>query len=87
MLRTLLLSPPGFLDFDGGAGARYQNRREGVAGETDGAPLSWFKWFYHRDQKLSNHGFDAERLQTLWPVGPPPSASRSSAVTRSVARG
>jgi hopanoid biosynthesis associated radical SAM protein HpnJ len=28
MLRTLLLNPPGFLDFDGGAGARYQNRRE-----------------------------------------------------------
>ena len=28
MLRTLLLNPPGFLDFDGGAGARYQSRRE-----------------------------------------------------------
>ena len=28
MLKTLLLNPPGFLDFDGGAGARYQNRRE-----------------------------------------------------------
>jgi len=28
MLRTLLLNPPGYLDFDGGAGARYQNRRE-----------------------------------------------------------
>ena len=28
MLRTLLLNPPGYSDFDGGAGARYQNRRE-----------------------------------------------------------
>lgn len=28
MLRTLLLNPPGYRDFDGGAGARYQNRRE-----------------------------------------------------------
>src|SRR5258705_13767792 len=28
MLRTLLLNPPGFLDFDGGAGARDQSRRE-----------------------------------------------------------
>ena len=28
MRKTLLLNPPGFLDFDGGAGARYQNRRE-----------------------------------------------------------
>jgi len=28
MLRTLLLNPPGFLEFDGGAGARYQSRRE-----------------------------------------------------------
>jgi hopanoid biosynthesis associated radical SAM protein HpnJ len=27
-MRTLLLNPPGYLDFDGGAGARYQNRRE-----------------------------------------------------------
>ena len=38
----------------------------GVAGEGDArAPLSWFQWFYHRDQKLSNHRFDPERLQAL----------------------
>ena len=23
---------------------------------------SWFQWFYHRDQKLSNHAFDPEAL-------------------------
>src|SRR4029453_6666975 len=28
----------------------------GVAGGT-GDTLSWFQWFYHRDQKLSNHAF------------------------------
>jgi hopanoid biosynthesis associated radical SAM protein HpnJ len=28
MMKTLLLNPPGFRDFDGGAGARYQSRRE-----------------------------------------------------------
>ena len=38
----------------------------GVAGEGEaGVPLSWFQWFYHRDQKLSNHRFDPERLQAL----------------------
>ena len=37
----------------------------GVAGESDGPPLSWFQWFYHRDQKLSNHPFSAERLQAI----------------------
>jgi len=37
----------------------------GVAGEADAAPLSWFQWFYHRDQKLSNFAFDAERLRAL----------------------
>jgi hypothetical protein len=37
----------------------------GVAGEADNAPLSWFQWFYHRDQKLSNHAFDAGQLQAL----------------------
>ena len=37
----------------------------GVAGESEDAPLSWFEWFYHRDQKLSNHGFSAEELQNL----------------------
>jgi hypothetical protein len=38
----------------------------GVAGEGEaGAPLSWFQWFYHRDQKLSNHPFDPDRLQAL----------------------
>ena len=34
----------------------------GVAGlEEDGRP-SWFQWFYHREQKLSNHPFDPEAL-------------------------
>ncbi|MGH9367237.1 MAG: hypothetical protein ACRD3M_06155 [Thermoanaerobaculia bacterium] len=37
----------------------------GVAGEQAGEPLSWFQWFYHRDQKLSNHPFDAVELQAL----------------------
>jgi len=38
----------------------------GVAGEAEpGAPLSWFQWFYHRDQKLSNYPFDEAELQSL----------------------
>jgi len=36
----------------------------GVGGEP-GAPLSWFQWFYHRDQKLSNHPFDPDELRDL----------------------
>ena len=36
----------------------------GVVGiEGPDAPLSWFEWFYHRDQKLSNHPFDPNDLQ------------------------
>ena len=31
MLRTLLLNPPSFQDFDGGAGSRYQATREVVS--------------------------------------------------------
>jgi hypothetical protein len=37
----------------------------GVAGEPDGEDLSWFQWFYHRDQKLQNHAFDAAALRAL----------------------
>jgi hypothetical protein len=35
----------------------------GVAGvgENEGPP-SWFQWFYHRDQRLSNYPFDPEAL-------------------------
>ena len=33
--------------------------------EGAGAPLSWFQWFYHRDQKLAGHAFDPERLRAL----------------------
>ncbi len=37
----------------------------GVAGaDADGAALSWFQWFYHRDQKLSGHAFDPGRLRS-----------------------
>jgi GTP:adenosylcobinamide-phosphate guanylyltransferase len=37
----------------------------GVAGaDADGAPLSWFQWFYHRDQTLAHHPFDPERLRS-----------------------
>lgn len=36
----------------------------GIAGEEGrGAPLSWFQWFYHRDQTLSHHAFDSRDLQ------------------------
>jgi hypothetical protein len=31
--------------------------------EGPGAPLSWFEWFYHREQTLSNHRFDPKELQ------------------------
>ena len=34
----------------------------GVAGLEDDARPSWFQWFYHRDQKLSNHPFDRDAL-------------------------
>lgn len=35
----------------------------GVAGlAEDGRPPSWFQWFYHRDQKLSNYDFDPDTL-------------------------
>jgi hypothetical protein len=35
----------------------------GVAGlEDDGERPSWFQWFYHRDQTLSNHPFDPDAL-------------------------
>lgn len=37
----------------------------GVAGEGEAEPLSWFQWFYHRDQKLSNYAFDKEQLRAL----------------------
>jgi len=37
----------------------------GVAGaDADGAPLSWFQWFYHREQTLAHHAFDPERLRS-----------------------
>jgi hypothetical protein len=36
----------------------------GVAGEI-GEELSWFQWFYHRDQKLSNHAFSEAGLRAL----------------------
>jgi hypothetical protein len=36
----------------------------GVAGaDGHGSPLSWFQWFYHRDQKLSRHPFDPGELR------------------------
>jgi hypothetical protein len=35
----------------------------GVAGLTEnGGPPSWFQWFYHRDQTLSNYAFDPVAL-------------------------
>ena len=32
--------------------------------EAEGRP-SWFQWFYHRDQKLSNHPFDPDALAAV----------------------
>jgi len=39
----------------------------GVAGEAEEepAPLSWFQWFYHRDQRLAGHPFAADALRRL----------------------
>ena len=34
----------------------------GVAGLEEGEPLSWFQWFYHREQTLSNHPLDPVAL-------------------------
>jgi glutathione synthase/RimK-type ligase-like ATP-grasp enzyme len=34
----------------------------GVAGLEDDSRPSWFQWFYHRDQRLSNHPFDIDTL-------------------------
>jgi hypothetical protein len=33
-------------------------------GGPDGAP-AWFRWFYHRDQRLAGHPFEAARLARL----------------------
>lgn len=46
----------------------------GVAGHEEGGQLSWFQWFYHRDQKLANHAFDAGELAAVavrgaWALG------------------
>ena len=32
------------------------------AGSGAPEPLPWFEWFYHRDQELHRHPFDAGRL-------------------------
>ncbi len=37
----------------------------GVAGDGAGAPLFWFQWFYHREQKLVGYTFDPEALRAL----------------------
>jgi hypothetical protein len=34
----------------------------GVGGLEDKQSLSWFEWFYHRDQALSGHAFDPAEL-------------------------
>ncbi|HEX7252545.1 MAG TPA: hypothetical protein VF376_06660 [Thermoanaerobaculia bacterium] len=34
----------------------------GVAGRSKDASPSWFQWFYHRDQALSQHAFDPNEL-------------------------
>lgn len=34
-------------------------------GRGDGGGPPWFRWFYHRDQQLANHPFDAHRLARL----------------------
>lgn len=42
-----------------GNGTPAQPGAAGGAGEEDGG---WFEWFYHRDQDLSRHPFDPDRL-------------------------
>jgi hypothetical protein len=37
----------------------------GVAGLEEGTPLSWFEWFYHRDQKLAGYAFDPGELAAV----------------------
>jgi glutathione synthase/RimK-type ligase-like ATP-grasp enzyme len=37
----------------------------GVAPGAAGGPGSWFTWFYHREQNLSNHPFDEAELARL----------------------
>jgi hypothetical protein len=36
----------------------------GGGGGADGAP-AWFRWFYHRDQRLAGHAFEEARLARL----------------------
>jgi hypothetical protein len=36
----------------------------GVGGGTHGAP-PWFRWFYHKEQRLAGHAFDEGRLARL----------------------
>jgi hypothetical protein len=33
--------------------------------EGTGEPLSWFQWFYHRDQQLCHYAFDANELKAV----------------------
>jgi uncharacterized coiled-coil protein SlyX len=36
----------------------------GAGGGPDGAP-AWFRWFYHKDQRVAGHPFEATRLARL----------------------
>jgi hypothetical protein len=39
----------------------------GVSGLSEESPPSWFQWFYHREQELSNHAFDTDALAEAAP--------------------
>lgn len=41
----------------------------GVGGLEDKQSLSWFEWFYHRDQALSGHAFDPAELAAVAALG------------------
>ena len=41
----------------------------GVAGPEEGSPLSWFQWFYHRDQTLANNPMDPAALAAAAAAG------------------
>ena len=58
----------------------------GPGGGAHGEP-PWFRWFYHKDQKLRRHAFDGARSRASCARRRPRSASRSTAATASSPRG
>ena len=63
------LAGPAARGIEGAVPAARIGRPQSSAGQApgrrpDGGP-PWFRWFYHKDQRLAGHAFDAGRLARL----------------------